>query len=97
MAPAAKPDEAPADEDEAEPEPTEDRPEGAPRCGTCGLWDSGAQYGLDHTWGWCLHWEKLTERDFGCEHYVEQEEFKRRELAMAEEMGLVEDGDEDVW
>lgn len=69
-----------------------------PRCRTCGYWDDGPQYGLDHRSGFCLHWQKLTDKDFGCEHHVDRDELRRRELEMAEEMGLLDEDDiGDVW
>lgn len=75
--------------------PTEERADA--RCAGCGHWDQGASYGMDHNTGFCLRWEKLTDRGFGCDAYVARDELRRREMELAEEMGLVEDDDGDAW
>lgn len=54
-------------------------------CARCGHWSTATEYGVDEKSGYCDRWEKLTTRDFWCEEFVSQENFKKMQDQLAEE------------
>ena len=55
------------------------------RCQLCGHWSTATEYGVDANSGYCDRWEKLTDRNFWCEEYISQDQFKKMQSQLAED------------
>lgn len=61
-------------------------------CRFCGHWSNSPEFGMDISTGYCEVWEKLTDKNFSCDRFVEREQLKRDQAALYEQMG--EEGEE---
>lgn len=66
-------------------------PEAKPACKRCGHWSNSPEFGMDSNTGYCEVWEKLTDKDYSCDRFVEREQLKRDQAAL---LGGMEEGEE---
>lgn len=53
-------------------------------CGVCGHWSVATEYGVDDQSGYCSQWEKLTSRDFWCEEFISESQYRQLQDDLAE-------------